>query len=101
MSYIIYLGTTSKTLTFMNNINFKKMNSTFITLNIPAIINIPKTSVYNRVKFKHVILLLNSFVFVCLDPGVKRGGGDNFYEPFIFIVCGFSKRHIMKVKENN
>lgn len=73
------------------------MNSTFITLNIPAIINRPKISVYNRVKFKHVFLLLNSFVF---GSGFE-GGGYNFYEPFIFIVCGFSKRHIMKVKENN
>lgn len=85
MSYIIYLGTTSKTLTFMNNINLKKMNSTFITLNIPAILNIQKISVYNRVKFKHVFLLPKSFVFVCLDPGVK-GGGYNFYEPvFLYL----------------
>lgn len=85
MSYIIYLGTTSKTLTFMNNINFKKMNSTFITLNIPAILNKQKISVYNRVKFKHVFLLPTSFVFVCLDPGVK-GGGYNFYEPvFLYL----------------
>lgn len=85
MSYIIYLGTTSKTLTFMNNINFKKMNSTFITLNTPAILNIQKISVYNRVKFKHVFLLPKSFVFVCLDPGVK-GGGYNFYEPvFLYL----------------
>lgn len=85
MSYIIYLGTTSKTLTFMNNINFKKMNSTFITLNIPAILNIQKISVYNRVKFKHGFLLPKSFVFVCLDPGVK-GGGYNFYEPvFLYL----------------
>lgn len=50
------------------------MNSTFITLNIPAILNIQKISVYNRVKFKHVFLLPKSFVFVCLDPGVKGGG---------------------------
>lgn len=50
------------------------MNSTFITLNIPAILNIQKISVYNRVKFKHVFLLPKSFVFVCLDPGVKVGG---------------------------
>lgn len=51
------------------------MNSTFITLNIPAILNIQKISVYNRVKFKHVFVLPKSFVFVCLDPGVKGGGG--------------------------
>lgn len=50
------------------------MISTFITLNIPAILNIQKISVYNRVKFKHVFLLPKSFVFVCLDPGVKGGG---------------------------
>lgn len=77
------------------------MNSTFITLNIPAILNIQKISVYNRVKFKHVFLLPKSFVFVCLDPGVK--GGVQFLRTSfsLFIVCGFSKRHIMKVKENN
>lgn len=78
------------------------MNSTFITLNIPAILNIQKISVYNRVKFKHVFLLPKSFVFVCLDPGVKGGGVQFLRTSFsLFIVCGFSKRHIMKIKENN
>lgn len=64
------------------------MNSTFITLNIPAILNIQKISVYNRVKFKHVFLLPKSFVFVCLDPGGEGGGGYNFYEPvFLYLKC--------------